>query len=291
LTGANNITIAGRYAYITTERELVIVDLDDPLNPKIAKRIGPPAITEPKAIAIQFRYGFIVDREGFKVLDVTDPANAHLIDGAMVHVPGAADVYVARTYAYVACDHNGIVIVNIRQPEKPIIDQSFTANGKLDDVRQIKVAMTNASLFAYVAGGIRGLQIVQLTSPETMPTYAGFSPRPQPQLIATFKTKGEALAVSKPLDRDRAVDESGNQIAVFGRRGARPFTSAEVQRMMRTNGGTGDYFSVSDEPATEPKRLGSGGPSQFERVLGIALGFVIVAATFLLRREGRGKAP
>jgi len=34
-------------------------------------------------------------------------------------------------------------------------------------------------------------------------------------LIATFKTKGEALAISKPLDRDRAVDESGNQISVL----------------------------------------------------------------------------
>jgi hypothetical protein len=81
-----------------------------------------------------------------------------------------------------------------------------------------------------------------------MPEYAGFSPRPQPKLIATFKTKGEALAVSKPLDRDRAVDESGNQIAVFGRRGARPFKYDELMKMLRTNNGTGDFFKVSDEP-------------------------------------------
>jgi hypothetical protein len=123
----------------------------------------------------------------------------------------------------------------------------------LDDVRQVKIAMTNASLFAYIADGKNGLRIVQLTSPETMATYAGFSPRPEPQLIATFKTKGEALAVSKALDRDRAVDESGNQIAVFGRRGARPFTLAETQRLLRTDEGRGALFSVSDEPATEPR--------------------------------------
>ena len=70
-----------------------------------------------------------------------------------------------------------------------------------------------------------------------MPTYAGFSPRPQPRLIATFQTKGPALAVSKGLDRDRAVDESGNQIAVFGRRGARPFTLEEMRRMYLTKDG------------------------------------------------------
>jgi len=67
-------------------------------------------------------------------------------------------------------------------------------------VHQVKVAMTNASLFAYVADGKNGMRVLQLTSPETMPEYAGFSPRPRPVLIATFKTKGEALAISKPLD-------------------------------------------------------------------------------------------
>ena len=106
----------------------------------------------------------------------------------------------------------------------------------MNDAHQVKVAMTNASLFAYVADGHNGLQILQLTSPETMATYAGFSPAPQPQLIATFKTKGPAIAISKGLDRDRAVDESGNQVAVFGRRGARPFTLEEMQRLYLSNG-------------------------------------------------------
>jgi hypothetical protein len=129
----------------------------------------------------------------------------------------------------------------------------FQAGGELNDAHQLKIAMTNASLFAYVADGKNGLRILQLTSPETMSTYAGFSPRPEPQLIATYKTRGEALAVSRALDRDRAVDESGNQIAVFGRRGARPFTFAEIQRTLRTDEGRGGYFSVADDPVTEPR--------------------------------------
>ena len=43
----------------------------------------------------------------------------------------------------------------------------------------------------------------------------------RPCLIATYPIKhgGKALSVAKGLDRDRAVDESGNQIAVFGRVG------------------------------------------------------------------------
>ena len=63
LNGANNITIAGTHAYITTDRELVIVNIDDPLSPKIVSR---SAFKHPQAIAVQFRYGFVVDDESPK---------------------------------------------------------------------------------------------------------------------------------------------------------------------------------------------------------------------------------
>ncbi|HUS11914.1 MAG TPA: hypothetical protein VMZ30_15720, partial [Pyrinomonadaceae bacterium] len=165
----------------------------------------------------------------------------------------AHDVYVARTYAYVANGKEGIAIIDVEQPERPRLDQTFNAAGKLNDAHQVKVAMTNASLFGYVADGRNGLRVLQLTSPETMPEYAGFSPRPRPVLIATFKTKGEALGISKPLDRDRAVDESGNQVSVFGRRGARPFNLDEMMRMVRTNDGRGDWFTVTDTPSRPPR--------------------------------------
>jgi hypothetical protein len=86
-----------------------------------------------------------------------------------------------------------------------------------------------------------------LTSPAT-PGHDGFSPRPIPQLIATYKMPqgGQALAVSKGVDRDRAEDESGNQISVFGRLGARPFTLAEQQKLYLHNG---RVWKVSDDPA------------------------------------------
>jgi hypothetical protein len=248
LNDANNITIAGTHAYITTASALVIVDINDPLNPRIVNRVE---LKRPRSVAIQFRYGFVVDDEGLKVLDLTIPERAQLVNGAFVSLADARDVYIARTYAYVANGKEGIAIIGVEQPEHPRLDQMYNAEGKLNDVHQVKVAMTNASLFAYVADGRNGLRILQLTSPETVPEYAGFSPRPRPALIATFKTKGEALAVSKPLDRDRAVDESGNQISVFGRRGARPFTLAEMLRILRTNDGTGDWFRVTDEPPSK----------------------------------------
>ncbi len=248
LTGANNITIAGNFAYVTTDRELVIVDLDTPLQPRVVKQI---AFDDPKAVAVQFLYAFVVDNKGMHVLDIKElqtKGEISRVESASVSLKHAHDIYVARTYAYVANGEEGIAIIDVEMPEQPKLDQMFNAEGKLNDAHSIKVAMTNASLYGYVADGHNGLRVLQLTDPETMPNYAGFSPRPQPKLIATFKTKHEALSVSKGLDRDRAVDESGNQVAVFGRRGARPFGFDDVMRMLRTNSGTGDFFTVSDEP-------------------------------------------
>jgi hypothetical protein len=112
-------------------------------------------------------------------------------------------------------------------------------------VNDVKVASTNASTFAYIADGEHGLKILQLTSPEWTPTYAGFSPRPAPRLIAKRHTHGPALAISKGLDRDRAVDESGYQISTFNRIGARPMTLDEMQRLYLRNG---QIYTVSEVP-------------------------------------------
>jgi hypothetical protein len=87
--------------------------------------------------------------------------------------------------------------------------------------------------------------VLQLTSPELQPRLYGFSPVPRPELIAWRRTDGAALALSRPLERDRAVDETGHQIAVFGRLGARPFTLEEMQRFYLD--GTGKLWTVSDE--------------------------------------------
>ena len=158
----------------------------------------------------------------------------------------ARNIYLARTYAYVAGGAEGLVILDIERPAEPRIDQVYNAGGGINDLNDVKLGITYVSEFAYLADGENGLRIVQLTSPET-PGNAGFSPRPTPRLIANFKLPlgAKARAISKGLDRDRAVDESGNQIGVFGRVGARPLNAEEQRRMYLHNG---HLWTVSDDP-------------------------------------------
>jgi hypothetical protein len=193
-------------------------------------------------IAIQFRYAFVTDADGLHVVDITHIENAQEVKNARLALTDARGLYVARTYAYVAGGSEGLVVVDVEKPEHPVVYQKFTDDGRLNDVNDVKVASTNASLFAYVADGKNGLKVLQLTDPERVPTFYGFSPEVKPVVIATHKTKGPALAISKGLDRDRAVDETGFQVSVFGRLGSRPFNRAEMEKLFLNR--AGDLWTV-----------------------------------------------
>jgi len=244
LDGAMNLAIAGDYAYVVCDAGLQVISIADPLKPHIIATL--PEIERGTAVAVQFRYAFVTDAKGLAVVDVTDPAKAAIV--ARVGIEDARNVYVARTYAYVAGGQQGMVVVDVETPDKPFVDQVFNGEGEMKGVNDIKVASTAASLFAYV-GDEAGLFVVQLTSPMTVPGFQGFSPRPVPMLIAKRHTHEPVLAVSKGVDRDRAADESGNQIAIFNRQGSRPMNLGEMQRMYLRSGA---LWTVSNEPPTPP---------------------------------------
>ena len=241
LDGARHVTLGGHFAYVATPRGVVAVDLDNPLAPRVAASV---ALEDTRATALQFRYLFAATARGLEVIDVTLPAKARVVEGARVPLADARKLYVARTYAYVAAGREGLAIVDVERPEKPTLLTKFDAGGRLDDARDVVVASTNASLFAYVADGRNGLKVLQLTSPDTQPKFYGFSPEPRPQLIAWKETASPANALAKGLDRDRAVDETGGQIAVFGRIGSRPFTLPEQRKLYLNPDGT--VWTVKD---------------------------------------------
>jgi len=242
LNGAHRIALAGTHAFILCDRGLVEVDLNDPLHPKVVAEDA--TIKQGSGLAVQFRYLFVTDAEGLKVFDITKPGTLRRT-AASLPIADARNVYVARTYAYVSAGPAGIAIVDVEKPEQPKLTQMFNAGGALNDVNDLKIGMVSSSQFAFVADGRNGMRIVQLFSPGTQRNFYGFSPEPVPVLIATRKTSGPALAISKGVDRDRAVDEEGNQLAVFGRRGARPFNGEEMRRMYLRSG---ELYTVTDNP-------------------------------------------
>ncbi len=192
-------------------------------------------LTGVRASALQFRYLFVTDDTGLRVVDVTDPAQPRIVPGAGVALADAQRVYVARTFAYVAAGKEGLAIIDVERPEAPKLYSLFTADGKLNDARDVVVGSTNASLFAYVADGVNGLKVVQLTAPDTQPKFYGFSPDPKPQLIAWRNTATPARGAgqgSRPRPRRRRDRRPDRRV--------RPHRCAAVQRRARCAGSTGD---------------------------------------------------
>ncbi len=241
LAGARHITIGGHYLYVIADKGLIIIDVDEPLTPAVAAIVP---LDDGRASALQFRFLFVTDSSGLRVVDVTNPTQPRISD-AHIPIRDAERIYVARTYAYVAARTQGLAIVDVWNPEEPRLVGFFTADGQLRDTRDVVVGSTNASLYAYVADGEAGLKVVQLTSPSSQPNFYGFSPMPVPELIASYPTQSAVLSLSKGLDRDRGVDETGGQIAVFGRKGSRPLNYEEMQKLYLD--AEGNPWYVEDE--------------------------------------------
>ncbi|MEP0203710.1 MAG: hypothetical protein ABJ084_05535 [Halioglobus sp.] len=226
LKGARHMVLGGMYAYIIADAGLVTVNIDQPLAPKLESVVP---LKNGHSLAQQFRYLFVTDADGLKVVDITDPSKPIVTPDNTISLGQARRLHLARTFAYVASGADGLTIVDIKNPEAMKLVESFKDG--LSDSYDVTVASTNASLFAYVADGGSGLKVVQLTSPDSQPKFYGFSPAPKPELIAVYPTQSPALSISRPLERDRGVDETGGQIAVFGRLGSRPLNQDEMRKM------------------------------------------------------------
>ncbi len=243
LDGACNVTIVGTYAYVCCDAGVAVVSLDDPTKPALTAVVP---MKHAHSVQVQFRYAFVCSEEGITSMDVTNLARP--VPKAKLAIPHAHNIYLARTYAYVAAGKHGLVILDIENPENFKIDQIYNAKGAINDLHDVKLGITYVSEFAYLADGKNGMRIVQLTSPET-PGNQGFSPRPTPKLIATYPLPegGHAHSIGRALDRDRAVDESGNQIGVFGRVGAGPLKGCDARKLYLTPDDVTPYY-VSDDP-------------------------------------------
>jgi hypothetical protein len=246
LNGARHLTIAGTRFFVSADAGVVELDMNDPLHPRVMAVIP---IADPRATMVQFRYLFVVDGAGFDVVDITHPERPVILPQAHLPLSDPHRVFVSRTFAYVANGRDGLAIIDVEKPDRPRLYMNYTADGKLNDARDVVVAATNASLFAYVADGVNGLKVIQLISPESQPNFYGFAPDPKPQLIAWYPTRSPALGLSKGLERDRGVDETGHQIAVFGRIGSRPFTEAEMKQFYM--GSNGQLYTVTDRVKKE----------------------------------------
>ncbi len=263
LNGATFVWPAGEKLFITSPQGLTVVDVADPLHPRMVGGYHGPHLKNPRAVSVQFQYAFVTDEEGFKVFDVSNLNHPVPIPRATVKLHDAQRLYVGRSFAYVANGHEGLAIIDIERPQSPRLYMKYNAGGKLNDTRSVQLGTVASSIYAIVADGHNGMHVLSMMTPDTVPGHMGFTPPPSPRHIATFHVHhGEALAVSRGVDRDRVIDETGGQTIVFGRRGSRPLGVKEAQIFLRHHNDvftpnqsalrTGSFYRVEDVKTLKP---------------------------------------
>lgn len=172
------------YAYVAAgEGGLLVVDVSDPVNPKVVSRHDTAGQTWD--VVLVGGYAYLADEyNGLRVIYVADPFNP--VEVGFYDIPGLHEFFhgvaVAGDYAYIADGgllNTGLRIVDISDPASPAEASFFpieiqTADGFLPARAESVVA---ANGYVYVAAGTAGLRVVDISDPAA-PIETGFYDTP-----------------------------------------------------------------------------------------------------------------
>jgi len=91
LTDASFVTAAGHRLYMTTPRGLYVIDVTDPMHPRIEGELTNGFLRNPHCIAIQFRYAFVTDNDGRTMDDKGAPVRVVANPGAILEFKYAGE--------------------------------------------------------------------------------------------------------------------------------------------------------------------------------------------------------
>jgi hypothetical protein len=185
---AAGVAVSGSAAYIADHQNgLVVADLTNPVG-------SLPILTtiprkQVRDVVVQGNYAYLADSEaGLAIVDISRPISSTLTslmqlpDGVAISPTGVA---VLGDYAYLADGIEGFSVVNVFDKKIPTLLQQVKVPGQMD-VRNIAVIAFNpqaaatpgmdpyqpdmndpaTKVYAYVANGIYGLQLLDVTRPE-----------------------------------------------------------------------------------------------------------------------------
>ncbi len=156
-----NIYLVDNYAYLSAFGDgLVILDISDPLNPSFVGSIDPGWYLSQSAydVVVVGNTAYMADAEGLFIIDVSDPTNPLEI-GSLETDWSCMAVDVVQSYAYLANDHDGMLVVDIStDPANPELVADIGTIGYAKD-------LDVEGNYAYVAAYVEGLTVVDITNP------------------------------------------------------------------------------------------------------------------------------
>jgi uncharacterized secreted protein with C-terminal beta-propeller domain len=145
------VAVSGSHAYVADHFNLLVVDVSDSLNPRVAGGTGTPGIAY--GVTISGNHAYVAAYEsGLLAYDITNPVSPQFV-GSVDTPQWAWDVTVSGNHAYVADGLSGLQVVDITNPASPRIVGSV---GTPSFARNVAVAGGHA----FVAASDFGLVVL-----------------------------------------------------------------------------------------------------------------------------------
>lgn len=190
LAEARWVTVVGNYAYIAGGKagNMAIIDISDLTNPRQVSVFQGAGYAS--GVIVSGNYAYLSTFESTPnylwVLNITDPV--HPVQAAVISQSSLSPIWGAPretvlqgNYIYVA-DEFGLRIFDISVPENIYSIGQIQLNGSGQDT----VGVAVSGRYAYIAGAMAGVRIIDVNIPST------------PQLVGSFTTSGfnQSVAVS-----------------------------------------------------------------------------------------------
>lgn len=170
-----DVDIDGNYAYITGNDGYIVVDIQNPIKPRI---IGEFEIDDGAfGIFVKDDIAYVAAAgQGLFTTDVSDPTNPTLL-GQEIVGGISNNVYVSGDYAYISNYENGLQIFDVTDLTNPTKIGEYSLDGRADNV----VVRDN---YAYVANPNSRVNVLNVTIPSS------------PQKVRTLSATDGATGIS-----------------------------------------------------------------------------------------------
>ncbi|MEM6810916.1 MAG: LamG-like jellyroll fold domain-containing protein [Pseudomonadota bacterium] len=169
LNGAENVAVAGNYAYVAsfTADSLTIIDISTPATPVQVGTISNTDLNGATDVALSGNYAYVTSlfTDSLTVIDISTPSTPVQVGTiSNADLDGARGVAVSGNHAYVASDSaDSLTVIDISTPAAPS-QVGTISNSNLNGAFGVAVSGN----YAYVASGIPNrLTIIDISTPAT----------------------------------------------------------------------------------------------------------------------------
>ena len=179
---AQNVTVAGDYAYVAHRDQLLIFDVSDPVNPT---RRGWNYARDPISdMVVIGNYAYLAVWDGLQIYDVSTPRNPR--EAGLYNSSGIGQgVAVAGDLAFLADTEEGVAIIDISNPTQP---QKIAYC--LQNVNPQHASILDG--FCYISAGLSGIRIIDINNLND-PVEARIFPLPHDTLL--FASWARSIAI------------------------------------------------------------------------------------------------